>query len=359
MKHVTMGAAAAALALGGALVMAAPDRAEAQTMTLRFAEFGPNRGVRAEGLNWLAEQMSERSDGAMQLDIIWGGALVGAAATAQAISDGVADMGSVVPVYAPGQLVVYETVDTLQFPDEWAGMMATYELMTTHPDALAEAEDFNVVYFGNYTTGPTQLLTRDRAVRTTDDLEGLTIRATGPFVPAMEAFGAATVSVAQPGVYEALSSGVVDGSTTYYYVVEGYSQYEVANYMTMLDMGQTLGFGIFMNRDVYMSMSEDNRALIGELGRDFTEHMAMLMHASRTDTRDRLAAGIDGNVVEMVEPDADARAALIEVAEAHGARWAERATEKGLDAGAIQGRFRELVDQHLAIVESDGYPWDR
>lgn len=359
MKHLKMSVAAAALILGSTMVVAVPDTAAAQTLTLRFAEFGPNRGVRAQGLEWLAEQMSERSDGAMQLDIIWGGALVGAAAAAQAISDGVADMGSVVPVYAPGQLVVYEVVDTLQFPDEWAGMMATYELMTTHPDALAEAEDFNVVYFGNYTTGPTQLLTRDRPVRTTDDLQGLTIRATGPFVSAMEAFGAATVSVSQPGVYEALSSGVVDGSTTYYYTVEGYSQYEVADYMTMLDMGQTLGFGIYMNRDVYMSLSDENRAVVDQLGRDFTEHMAMLMNASRTDTRDRLAAGIDGHVVEMVEPDADARAALIEVAEAHGARWAERAEQKGLDAAAISARFAELVDQHLAIVAEQGYPWTR
>ncbi|MGY6533844.1 MAG: TRAP transporter substrate-binding protein DctP [Pararhodobacter sp.] len=359
MKHLTLTTAAAVVALGGAVTLATPNSADAQTMTLRFAEFGPNRGVRAEGLEWLANEMSERSDGAMQLDIIWGGALVGAAAAAQAISDGVADMGSVVPVYAPGQLVVYEVVDTLQFPDEWAGMMATYELMTTHPDALAEAEDFNVIYFGNYTTGPTQLLTRDRAVRTTDDLQGLTIRATGPFVPAMEAFGAATVSVSQPGVYEALSSGVVDGSTTYYYTVEGYSQYEVANYMTMLDMGQTLGFGIYMNRDVYMSMSDDQRAMLDQLGRDFTEQMAMMMHASRTDTRDRLAAGINGHSIEMIEPDADARAALIEVAEAHGARWAERAEQKGLDAAAISARFRELVDQHLAVVEEQGYPWNR
>lgn len=357
MKHLTMTTAAVALAIAGVTTFAMPERADAQTRMLRFAEFGPNRGVRAEGLEWLANEMSERSGGALQLDIIWGGALVGAAAAAQAVSDGVADFASVVPVYAPGQLVVYEVTDTLQFPDEWAGMMATYDLMTTHPAALAEAEDFNVVYFGNYTTGPTQLLTRDRAVRTTDDLEGLTIRATGPFVPAMEAFGAATVSVPQPGVYEALSGGVVDGSTTYYYVVEGYSQYEVANYMTALDMGQTLAFGIFMNRDVYNSLAEDQKALVDQLGRDFTEHMAMLMHASRTETKARLAEGINGHSVEMIDPDPDARAALIEVAEAHGQRWLDRAADKGLDGPAIAAAFAELVGDYIAIVESEGYPW--
>lgn len=356
MMQFRLTATAAALATG--LAALAPQGAEAQTRELRFAEFGPNAGARAGGLTWLDEQLRERTNGELGLDIIWGGALVGAAGAAQAVSDGVADMGSIVPVYAPGQLVAYEVADTYQFPDEYAGMMATYELMTTNEAALKEADDFNIHYFGNYTTGPTQLLTRNKPVESLEDLEGMTIRATGPFVPAIEAFGGATVSVSQPKVYEALSNGSVDGSTTYYYVVDGYKQYEVADYMTELNMGQTLAFGIVMNEGTYESLSEEHQQIVDELGRDFTLHMAEIMHNSRTETKAKLAEGIDGKKVQMIDAPAEMRAAMIAEAEKDAVNWIEKAQAKGLEAEAIRGEFKSLLDKYQGEVESQGYPWE-
>lgn len=357
MKRVTMGMAAAAFALGGLALDGLASSADAEMRMLRFAEFGPNRGTRAAALEWLDSELRERSDGELGLDIVWGGALLAAKDAAQGLSDGVADFASIVPVYAPGRLVVYEVTDTLQFPDEWVGMMATYELMTTHPAALAEAERFNIHYFGNYTTGPTQILTRDRPVRSLEDLAGLSIRATGAFVPAVEEFGAATVSVPQPKVYEALSNGSVDGSTTYYYVVKAYKQYEVSKYMTEVNMGQTLAFGIAMNRDTYMSLSADHQALIDQLGREFTEHVAQKMHASRTETKAELAAGIDGHVIEMIDAPAEMRAALIEVAEADAQSWVAKADDKGLEGAAVLDDFRALVEKYQAELDEKGYPW--
>ncbi|SFE60234.1 TRAP-type C4-dicarboxylate transport system, substrate-binding protein [Sulfitobacter brevis] len=354
MKHLFAGTVAA-FALSALTLVA--SQADAAPRELRFAEFGPNAGARAGGLEWLDEEMRKRSNGELGLDIIWGGALVGAAGAAQAISDGVADMGSIVPVYAPGQLVTYEVVDTPQFPDEYVGMMATYDLMTQNPTALKEAEDFNVVYFGNYTTGPTQLLTRDKPVKSLADLEGMTIRATGAFVPAIEGFGGATVSVSQPNVYEALSNGSVDGSTTYYYVVDGYKQYEVAKYMTELNMGQTLAFGIVFNKGAYDSLTPEQQDMMNELGHDFTVRMAEIMHTSRTETKAKLAAGIDGKKVEMIDAPDDMRKAMIDLAEKDAVNWAEKANGKGLDADAVRGDFDKRVADYQAKVDSEGYPW--
>jgi TRAP-type C4-dicarboxylate transport system substrate-binding protein len=357
MQHFKIALGAAVLALTGLATFTATP-ADAQTRELRFAEFGPNAGARASGIVWLDQELRKRSNGELGLDIIWGGALVGAAGAAQAISDGVADMGSIVPVYAPGQLVSYEVVDTGEISDEYIGMMAAYELMTTHPVALEEAQRFNVRYFGNYTTGPTQLLTRNTPVASLDDLKGLTIRTTGAHVPALEAFGAATVSMSQPNVYEALSNGSVDGSTTYYYVVDGYKQYEVANHMTEINMGQTLGFGIIMNLGTYQSLTEDQRALMDELGRDFTVEMAGIMARSRIETKAKLAAGIDGKAVEMLGAPTEMREALIEVALADAANWIAKADQKGIDGKAFFGEWIALTEKWAAEVAAKGYPWE-
>lgn len=147
--------AIAGLVTAGSVWTLGISSASAEMRELRFAEFGPNRGTRAAAIQWLDTELRKRSGDTLGLNITWGGALLGAKTAAQGLSDGVADMASIVPVYAPGKLVAYEVVDTLQFGDEWVGMMATYEFMTKNPAAIAEQKKANIKYFGNYTTGPT------------------------------------------------------------------------------------------------------------------------------------------------------------------------------------------------------------
>ena len=348
-----------ALLAVGTLTIALPDSAEAQMRELRFAEFGPNRGTRAGALEWLNTEMRERSGGTLGLNITWGGALLGAKTAAQGLSDGVADMASIVPVYAPGQLVAYEVTDTIQFGDEWVGMMATYEFMTTNGAALSEQKKANIKYFGNYTTGPTQLLTRDKPIMAAADLDGMTIRATGAFVPALQSKGASTVSVSQPKVYEAMSNGSVDGSTTYYYVVKAYKQYEVSKYITELNMGQVLAFGIGMNMNTYMSLTTDQQKLIDDLGREFTQYVSEKMYLSRTEVRAELEAGIAGHKIEVVKPTAELRASLVSIANDDVATWKSKASDKGLDADAVYDAFAKMVDKYTAERDAKGYPWNR
>lgn len=358
MKRLLSGLPMPALVAAGLATIMTLTEANAQTRELRFAEFGPNAGDRAGGIVWLDKELRRRTNDALGLDIIWGGALVGAAGAAQGISDGVADIGSIVPVYAPGQLVAYEVVDTGETSDEYVGMMAAYEMMTTHPVALAEAKEFNVKYFGNYTTGPTQLLTKNKPVRSLDDLKGLTVRTTGAHVPAFKAFGAATVSMSQGKVYEALSSGSVDSSTTYYYVVDGYKQYEVADYMTELNLGQTLGFGIIMNLAVYRSLTPEQQTVMDELGRDFTVKMAEIMARSRVDKKKKLAAGIDGKSVTMINAPAEMREALVKVSLEDSANWIKKANDKGFDGEKMFGEWIALTEKWKKRVATKGYPWN-
>lgn len=359
MKTLINALAVTGFVVAGTFTTIGLGSAEAQMRELRFAEFGPNRGTRAAALQWLDGQMRERSGGTLGLNITWGGALLGAKTAAQGLSDGVADMASIVPVYAPGKLVAYEVVDTLQFGDEWVGMMATYEFMTQNPVAVAEQKKANIRYFGNYTTGPTQLLMKDTAVKTADDLNGKTIRATGAFVPAMEAKGASTVSLSQPKVYEALSNGSVDGSTTYYYVVKAYKHYEVIDYITELNMGQVLAFGVAMNATAYDSLTPDQQKLMDELGLEFTQYMAQKMHASRTDVKKELQDGIDGHKVEIVEPTAELRESLIKIADADVTKWLEKANKKNMDGEAMLAAYKGLVDKFAQERDEKGYPWDR
>ncbi len=347
---------AAAVGLAAIVGLSAMGEAQAQTRELTFGEFGPNRGTRAAAINWLDQQLRERSNNELGLNIIWGGALLGAKTAAQGIADGVADMGSIVPVYAPGKLISYEVADVPQFADEWVGMRAVHSLMTTNEAALAEWNAANMMYFTNYTTGPTQLLSKE-PVKTTADLNGKTFRATGAFVAALQSAGASTVSVGQPKVYEALSNGTVDGSTTYYYVAKAYKHYELIDYITELNMGQVLAFGIAMNKATFESLTSSQQDIVKQLGSDFIDYMAEKMHDSRQSVKTELQAGIDGHKVQILEPEGSLRNELVAVAEKDAMSWLEKAKGKGMDGDALLASYRSLIDKYSAERDSKGYPW--
>ena len=135
--HKTLTALALALLLPFASGLHAADKAERE---LRYSEFGPNRGARAEALMWFDEQLRERTGNQLGLNIVWGGALLSAKNSMQGVSKIAADMASAYSGYEPGILVAYEVANAVQSTDEWGGLNAVYKFMTSNEAALAEQE---------------------------------------------------------------------------------------------------------------------------------------------------------------------------------------------------------------------------
>jgi len=346
----------AAVTLAAATLVASASLAQAQTRVLRYADFGPDRGSRAEVIKWMDSEMRARSDGALGLDITWGGTLLGAKNAIDGVGNGVADLASVVPVYEPGKLTAWRVSDVRQIADEYVGMMATYELMTQNEAAIKNFADQGVRYVSNFTTGPTQLLSREQ-ITNLDELKGKKVRATGSFGKAFEANGAAAVSMSQPDVYQALSTGTIDGTASYAYVINSYKQYEVATHLTTIDMGQNLGWGIVMNGRVWDSFSPEQQTMMTELGQDATLYMAQKMYEDRTQIMDTLRAGVDG--ITIVEHDGDPamKSALIEAAESAGMEWMGGARDQGLPADDLLAAFDAAVAKYHKEMEVQGYPW--
>ena len=126
-------------------MLAGATFAQAET-TLILGEAGPNRGARAEALNWFVEQATDLSGGDLQFDVQWGGALFKAGAALSGVSDGIADLGTVISVYFPQEMVAYGIADLpLQNDDAWVGMRATDELMRTNAQIQQNLADMNLV----------------------------------------------------------------------------------------------------------------------------------------------------------------------------------------------------------------------
>ena len=74
-------------ALGSVLSLATLGHAMAET-TFRFAASIPNRGARAEAIQFFADQLEAQSGGNMKLDIHWSGALLKYRAILGGVSSG-------------------------------------------------------------------------------------------------------------------------------------------------------------------------------------------------------------------------------------------------------------------------------
>lgn len=354
MRKASLSLAAAGLAL----TLGLAHEALAETV-IRYADYGPNRGSRAEALQWWAEEIEKRSGGEVSVEFHWGGALLGGKATLDGVSTGVADAGTVVGFFTPSELRAYNLGDLpVENSDEWVGMRAFYALSKENPALQGEFEQSNVVYLTNFTTGPIQLICSS-PVAGVDDLAGLKVRASGPYGKALTALGADVQSMSQADVYPALDSGLIDCNQNYYYAMKAYKQYEVAGHVAELDWGQNMSFGVFMNRDSYAALPDEQRAVVEAVSSDFIDHMAQVMIEEREADRAAMVEGIDGKPI-VVTPFGEAdRQAVLEAGRAQVEAWAAGAEGAGIDAAALLADYQARIEGYAAELADKGYPWSR
>lgn len=345
MKRLRM-CMAAALMSTAALMTA--SQAIAETV-LRFADYSANRGTRAKEQVWFAEELSRRTEGRLKVEFHWGGALVGATNMLDGVSSGVASMGAVTAAYFPQQLYSYGVGDlTVRVPDEYVSSMALYDLVKTDPQIKAEFDRANVVFIANYTTGQVQLICKGEPVTSLDGLKGKKVRYIGDYGKLFSAFGATTVAVPLPEVYQALDTGLVDCSVTYGYTILSYKLEEVSDNLLEMGWGAVQANGILMNKQQFDALDPKDQDILIKLGEEFTERMAKAIKAANRDVLDKLPEGINGHKVAVTKlPEAD-MARLDAEGDKLVSAWAENAKKYNLDGAALVQRYKDLMAARAA-----------
>ena len=348
------------LLMSGAIAVSAlAISAEAIAKTLRYAEFGPNRGTRAQALNWFAEELKARTKGSLEIEFHWGKSLLGTKAVLQGLGDGVADMGSVIGFFTPKKLRGYNIGDLpVKNSDEWVGMRALYDFASNDPAMQKEFAAQGVRYISNYTTGPIQLICT-KPVGSLGDLEGIKLRGSGPYGKTFSDFGAEVQRMGQAKVYQALESGLIECNQNYYYSMKAYKQYEVAPHVVELDWGQNMAFGIMMNEAAWNDLTDEEQAIVQTLGSDFVDHMAQLMIDGKAKNKQAMVEGIEGDKITVVSLPGDERSKLVGGGEKYIDAWVKEATAQGYDGAALLASYEGLIAKYVSEKTEKGYPWTR
>lgn len=343
----------ALVAAGLCSLVAAP--ALSQT-TLIYGEPGPNRGARSEATQWFAQEVERLTEGDLKLDITWGGALFSEKAAVQSLRDGVADLGSVIGVYFPQEMVAYGIADLpVNNPDPWVGMKATDTLMRTNEQIQANLAQQNLVYVGTYTTSAVQMGCKGDAVASVDDIAGKKVRGVGAYGQTFRDLGATLVDMTVYEAYQGLESGLIDCTQTYSYLVKSLKFDEVFDSYTFIDWGQIGALGIMMNKSMFDALEPAQQDAIMTAGEGLADEFGRIIEAANEES----VAMLEEQGKEIVRMSDEDRAKMAEAGQKYLDEWVERANASGLDGAALLDEYRGLIEQYSQEAETQGYPWER
>lgn len=357
LKQTILGLSAAAVLFATPVEVKAAD---AKVYKLSFADLGPNRGPRAEAMNWWASELDTRSKGQIKIEFFWSQSLVKSKDTARAVGSGLADMGTILGIYTPADFPVWNLANTpFAISDPWVGMKTWTELRTKVPELRAEASKLNVIVLTQHTTGVAQLVTTKKAVKSAADLKGLKIRASGGLTPLLKSLGAVPVSMKFPEVYAAFDRGTLDGAVGYISFAKSYKQFEVADHFTEANMGLILGYGIGINKKLYNGMPKNLQDIFVEVGAGYMNRYARNLIDGDAKVKAELIAGIDGKKMTFHQLADGERAKFIAAATPFVTKWSATMEKKGIDSQKIIALFEATRAKYRKELKEKGYPWER
>lgn len=315
------------LALCAAAAAATALASPASAQEFRLASGYPQTSPAFKATVSFVKYLEENSD--MKVQVHHSGSLLSFTEIPSGLRDGIADIGVILPPYYPSEFPESNLAANLSMlmtngapvngpGAAMAGVMADY--IFNCDDCQAGYKRHNQVYLGSLSSSTFDLLCRDAAVRSPDDLKGRKVRVgAANFGRFVEFYGGVQVAIPANEMYEAVAQGVADCVANSVSDLTGYQMADVVKF-AMLDIPGGVYSGVDpqnFNREVWAGLSEDQRRIVLRAG----------------------AAGAAGATAEYF---ADAR------------RNMESAASKGVEVvpanDAIRAATKAFVDADLPVI---------
>ena len=339
------GAAIAALSTG---LMA--TSALAQEVTLKLHQFLPAQAnVPKLVLDVWADNVEKDSGGRIKVDRYPSMQLGGKPPELMdQVIDGVADVVWTVVGYTPGR---FPSTEVFELPFMMTNARATtrayWEMFEEH---MKDTEFKDVHILGAWVHGPGMFHTSD-PVEHPSDLEGMKIRGGSRQVNSLLThLGATPVGMPVPAVSEALSKGVIDGTTIPWEVTASLKVSELVENHTEFSGAAlyTITFVLAMNKEKYESLPDDLKKVVDDnSGLEFSIFAGGTQADSDGPARE-IAEDLGNNIITLSEEDtAEWRTAAQPVYD----EWIADMKSKGIDGEALIKEAQEKIAEYTPMYE--------
>jgi TRAP-type transport system periplasmic protein len=259
--------------------------------------------------------------------------------------DGIVDVIWTLPGNTAGR---FPRVEVFELPFIMSNAEATSRAYWEYVQTFCPDEFKETQVLALQVHGPGVIHTKDKAIKTAEDLKGLKVRGPTRQVTKMLGYlGATPVGMPLPQIPDALSKGVIDGCAIPWEVVPSVKVHELTKFHSEFDPAggalYTTTFVMSMNKKKYESLSPENKKVIdANSGINTSGWLGKTQQGN--DPIGRKAASDRNNTITTFSA-ADAqefkrKARLVEV------EWMEDMNKRGFDGRKLLDGAKALIEKH-------------
>jgi TRAP-type C4-dicarboxylate transport system substrate-binding protein len=315
-----------------------PVALSAGTITLSYANFPPAPTFPCVQMERWKSEVEKRTNGQVTIKTYPGGTLLGAKEMMDGVIAGQADIGNLCMAYQPGRFIVTNATSLpLGIPDARVGSLVLWDLYQKYqPEAFGQVKVLTM-----FTTAPANIMSKT-PVRSLDDIQGLDLRASGGAAQILKAWGANQVGMPMSATPEALQKGVVQGLFSSLEVMKDLKFAESCGYVTMTDT-VIYPFAVVMNMARWKALPADVQKVMEDLALEQAEWTGNYMDQH---VKASMEWSVKEHNVEVIELDADAKAAWDQKLQFITDKWIADAKAKGFPAEAIVADIQALTKKY-------------
>ncbi|MDO5416087.1 MAG: TRAP transporter substrate-binding protein [Lachnospiraceae bacterium] len=245
-----------------------------------------------------SKEFKEKTDGRYEIQLFPNETLGAQRETLEQVQSGVIEM-SIVNNTHPGSVSDYFKAFDMPFlfdnVDEAIKFVKESPVMET---VKSDTEQYGFRIATYMPAGTRSMFTAKTPIKSVDDMKGLKIRTmeSDIYVNMMNAFGGSATPMAMGEMYTAIQSGVVDGAENNEITYVNSKYYEVAPFWSQTNH-LIVPDWLIINKDVYYSMSEEDRAVFDQLCSEAIDKVQVQWQADV----DKLMASLDTSKVTITD----------------------------------------------------------
>jgi TRAP-type C4-dicarboxylate transport system substrate-binding protein len=248
-----------ALSFAAAFTVAAHCAAAQEVPTLRFANTSPATSPtwKMQWEPWV-QRVEKDADGALKIQVYFGGTLATMANVYDRLINGVADLGYGIFSTIRGK---FPATGVVELPLDVNGRQGSIALWAIYANGTI-AREYSDVHPLGMNVYPQTGMHFNRPVARLEDVKGMKIGANGRLAAeAVDRLGAAPVTMDPGQLYESLQRHLVNGVTMAWTGVLQFKVAEVTTHHLDYALGSSGGF-MFMNKDSYAKLGAKAKAAI-------------------------------------------------------------------------------------------------
>ncbi len=321
--------------------------------------FAPVAAIKNYFVPGVSRRLAEKGKYKINWREAYGGQLYKSNASITSLQDGIADFGMVftavegsrlplsqVSAYAPGAT-----------DDNRVMTRVINELMETYPPLKAEWDRNGIMAFGAATPDSIQLFTKFE-VRRIEDIKNRKISAIGSIGSWLKALGGVPVSSPLPRMYNDVKTGLTDGALTVPSLILAVKLYEVAPYVTLLDMGGFNASSLAVSKRSFAKLPAEVREVIRDVGKGYSAAATEAFRRSNAAAF-KLFREKGPNLnppVRITEPSKEELVRMYKSMPNIARAWAKRVEASGAPGSQILAAYMDTMRKHGAKPMRH---WDR